>query len=98
MGSKRALKELIGADIAGFAYPFGRPAHYKRQSVRMVEEAGFAYACSNSKGTAHLLASRYELPRLYVPDVGGAEFERLLAPWIPFGASTRLSAAPGRAA
>ena len=46
-GSKRYLEELLGFPFDLFCYPFGQ---YDRESIRMVERAGYQGACSNRPG------------------------------------------------
>lgn len=46
-GSKDDLERLLGAEVASFAYPFGR---YDQASVDAVIKAGFRCACSTETG------------------------------------------------
>jgi peptidoglycan/xylan/chitin deacetylase (PgdA/CDA1 family) len=45
------MAECLGHPIEAFAYPFGSAADYDERCKVLVQEAGFAYACSNRYGT-----------------------------------------------
>jgi peptidoglycan/xylan/chitin deacetylase (PgdA/CDA1 family) len=59
--SRSALAALTGAEIRGFAYPYGSMDAKARQAVR---DAGFDYACAVDAGVADI--GLMALPRLYV--------------------------------
>lgn len=64
VSSKRHLEELLDAPVRLFAYPNGRPGQdYRREHVRMVQEAGFMAAVSTAMGVATVRADVYQLPR-----------------------------------
>lgn len=78
-GSRRDLQEWLGGTAAGFAYPYGNPAHdYSRATVQIVRELGFDHAVGTSYGVATPSSPRYELPRFFVGDLPAEEFERWL--------------------
>lgn len=62
-----ALEAILGHPVRGFSYPHGR---YTDETVRIVREAGFAYACAGvpSKGAA---LDPLTLGRIGVPDCDG---------------------------
>jgi peptidoglycan/xylan/chitin deacetylase (PgdA/CDA1 family) len=77
--SKRYLENAIGTKVAYFSYPFGRgrPPRmtYNRETVKLVERAGYLAACS-LKPALRRHTSLYELPRLIVQDWDGDELIR----------------------
>jgi peptidoglycan/xylan/chitin deacetylase (PgdA/CDA1 family) len=65
IGSKRAIEDIVGHSIAGFAYPNGRPFRdYERRHVELVRKAGFGYAVSTAWGSVGAHSDTYQLPRL----------------------------------
>jgi peptidoglycan/xylan/chitin deacetylase (PgdA/CDA1 family) len=81
-GSRNELRELTGADVRWFAYPYGQPSTYSSETVELVRAAGFQGACANVPGAVATSSNPFELPRVYVEDCGGDEFERrLLSAW-----------------
>ena len=79
MESKRRLEDILSAPVPSFSYPCGEPVHYTSETVALVKEAGYRYACSNYMGTVHWRTPRYQIPRLMVRDWSGDEFERRLS-------------------
>jgi len=49
-GCAELMAERLDHPIEAFAYPFGSAADYDERSKSLVQEAGFAYACSNRYG------------------------------------------------
>jgi peptidoglycan/xylan/chitin deacetylase (PgdA/CDA1 family) len=80
-GNARALGAITGRAPTAFSYPFGRPGDYDRQSREAVRSAGFRLACCNHGDGVTPWNDPFDLPRIYVHDVGGAELERRLARW-----------------
>jgi peptidoglycan/xylan/chitin deacetylase (PgdA/CDA1 family) len=79
--SKAYLEEILGRSVTNFAYPFGTRSDYTEQTVALVQEAGFASACSASPGVIHKGVNLYDLPRYAVTDWDGEAFEWQLARW-----------------
>jgi peptidoglycan/xylan/chitin deacetylase (PgdA/CDA1 family) len=73
--SKLACEALIGAPVAGFAYPYGDLNANARAAVIA---AGFAFACSTRRGAASAASDVFTLPRMQVFNWGGDAFERAL--------------------
>lgn len=77
--SKRDLERLLSHPIHSFAYPFGA---YRAETVSLVKEAGFEYACSTVETTVWQKSDPWQLPRFEVQDWDKAEFERHLLNWL----------------
>jgi peptidoglycan/xylan/chitin deacetylase (PgdA/CDA1 family) len=77
--SRRRLEGIAGTgSVLGLAYPHG--ACGQRAPV-LAAESGYAYACASQPGLVRGSVDRYRLPRVWVPDVGGAKFRKWLRPW-----------------
>ena len=73
--SRRACQELIGRPVAAFAYPFG---DYDEATISAVRRAGFSLACTVEAGVVKPRTDQFRLPRLYVRDWNGDEFQKRL--------------------
>lgn len=73
--SKVALEDWLEKPVDAFAYPYGL---YSRDTISVVREAGFDYACACHDRAARLDSDRYALPRVGVFDWDGDEFAREL--------------------
>jgi peptidoglycan/xylan/chitin deacetylase (PgdA/CDA1 family) len=60
--SRAILEDLLGQEIAGFAYPYG---HLDARVVEAVRTAHYGYACAVSPSPS---IGRHALPRTYVHD------------------------------
>jgi peptidoglycan/xylan/chitin deacetylase (PgdA/CDA1 family) len=76
-GSKAEL-EALGYRVTGFSYPNGS---YTKQSVEIVRESGFSYACASRQAIVRREADRFALPRIWVPNTGGPSFRFWLSTW-----------------
>jgi peptidoglycan/xylan/chitin deacetylase (PgdA/CDA1 family) len=74
---RAALEELIGRPIESFAYPHGGPDDIG-DGPNLVRSAGFKQAFMAIPGNVRKGADRLRLPRLFVEDVDGEGFSRLL--------------------
>lgn len=64
VGSRDALRDLLGAPVGLFAYPNGRPDQdYAARTVDLVREAGFDAAVTTAWGAARRDSDCYQLPR-----------------------------------
>jgi peptidoglycan/xylan/chitin deacetylase (PgdA/CDA1 family) len=78
--SKDRLEQILGRKISALAYPHGS---CNADTKRLAEEAGYAFACGTQRRSVQRDADRYELPRIGVRNVGGAEFKAMLAEFLP---------------
>lgn len=63
-GVREQLQGVVGGNIAGFAYPNGRPhADFSRHHVEAVRRAGYAYAVTTHWGVANPATSPFQIPR-----------------------------------
>lgn len=83
-GSRMDLEALLGRPVSSFAYPHGRHSRSVRRAVR---EAGFTFACASTEDALRPGEYRFTLPRCWVPDLGGSEFEEWLRQLLPEGGS-----------
>jgi peptidoglycan/xylan/chitin deacetylase (PgdA/CDA1 family) len=74
--SRRVCEELIGSPVNAFAYPFG---DHDDATVSAVRQAGFALACTVDAGVVRPGTDPILLPRIYVGDWNGDEFQKRLA-------------------
>ncbi|MGD8496007.1 MAG: polysaccharide deacetylase family protein [Gemmatimonadales bacterium] len=81
-GSGTDLAELLGRPIPHFAYPHGS---HSRRVRECVEAAGFAAACASTEDVVRAGELPLALPRFWVPDIAGPEFETWLLERLPAG-------------
>jgi peptidoglycan/xylan/chitin deacetylase (PgdA/CDA1 family) len=63
--SRDRLRDILGGEIATFAYPNGRPnTDYRKEHVGITREAGFELAVSTAWGAAHAGMDRHQLARI----------------------------------
>lgn len=76
--SKAYLEKILDHPVTSFAYPFGA---YTQQTVPLVEEAGFTYACSTVEETVRQYSDCFQLPRFEILNWNKKEFEQQLLQW-----------------
>jgi peptidoglycan/xylan/chitin deacetylase (PgdA/CDA1 family) len=76
--NKAQLEDLLGCPVSSFAYPYG---NYTPETIGLVQEAGFACACTTVKETVWRHTDCFQLPRVQVEDWNGDEFEKRLLRW-----------------
>jgi peptidoglycan/xylan/chitin deacetylase (PgdA/CDA1 family) len=77
--SKVFLEEVIGQRVNGFSYP---NSSYTIQTMALVQQAGFRYACAGGNNVAQAGAGRFDLPRFWIPDCDGDAFGAWLRHWL----------------
>jgi peptidoglycan/xylan/chitin deacetylase (PgdA/CDA1 family) len=78
-GSRRDLETALGRPVTGFSYPFGDTGAH---AAKVVQEAGFHYACESRNAVAWRRTDRFALPRFWVPDWDGQRFAGWLEQWL----------------
>ena len=81
--NRQSLGEL--SSIGGFAYPFGTRHDFTNETIRIVKEAGYTYACANFPGQVLSTTDLYQLPRLLVRDWPAQEFAHRISTVKPEG-------------
>ena len=76
--SKRSLEKQIGRPITSFAYPYGTRQSYTAETVGLLKELRFTFACSNYRERIGRRTDLFQLPRLVVRDWDGDQFLRQL--------------------
>jgi peptidoglycan/xylan/chitin deacetylase (PgdA/CDA1 family) len=79
--SKQCLEAMVGRPVNTFAYPYGTKADYTKATAALVQEQGFALACSNYPEAVTRTSDVYELPRFVVRDWSEERFAGTLAAW-----------------
>lgn len=72
--SKKILENLINKKVISFAYPFGWSGDYSSETVRLVKDAGYMYACAVEAMRISNSTNLYTIPRFVVRDWGLEEF------------------------
>ena len=76
--SKASLEEIIGRPVDGFAYPHG---DFTTETVALIREAGFAYACSTLAEVIWQGSDLFQLTRIVIENWDGEEFAKRLSGW-----------------
>lgn len=79
LSGKRELEALLNRPVDGFSYPNGRAT---REARRIVQEAGFAYACTSLQDVVRPGSDLYELTRFWQKNVDGDRFLQGLRVWL----------------
>ena len=62
--SKSKLEEITKKEVSIFAYPYGMKGYYDRDTIRLVQEAGYKCAVSLMAGINTLKTNRFDLKRM----------------------------------
>jgi peptidoglycan/xylan/chitin deacetylase (PgdA/CDA1 family) len=73
--SRTQLQEVIQRPVEHFAYPYG---DYDQTAVDIVNEAGFASACTVVDRAVTKRSNVYELPRVSIQNWSGEEFLKII--------------------
>lgn len=87
--SRRRVEAILDRPVRSFAYPYGQDAHYTAQTVALVREAGYTWACANVPGGLTAGSDRFRLPRIQAHDWDGDAFAEMLGRWLPPAPSSR---------
>ena len=79
--AKADLEELLERQMTAFAYPYGSRSDYTAETIEIVREAGFAYACASHAAAVSRRSDPLALPRVVVSDGDGEQFEQGLDTW-----------------
>jgi peptidoglycan/xylan/chitin deacetylase (PgdA/CDA1 family) len=77
-GGRSALEAFISRPVTSFAYPHGGPDDLGSRTPSRVRAAGFENAYLATAGRLRARSDPYRLPRLFVEDMDGTGFARLL--------------------
>lgn len=80
--SKQYLEDIVGHPVTTFSYPYGSQSDYTAKTVKIVQESGFACACSNFADVVWRGSDRFQLPRVLVRNWDGDEFAARLRRWL----------------
>lgn len=69
--SKARLEDLLHQSVDSFAYPYGS---YSNETISILREAGFKYACSSDMGAVWRGADPFKIPRVVVRNQDGDGF------------------------
>jgi peptidoglycan/xylan/chitin deacetylase (PgdA/CDA1 family) len=65
--SKTIIEQRLGQPVRSVAYPFGKPRrHFTAETVSLVEELGYQYACQVLFRGVRASDSRFRIPRFFV--------------------------------
>ncbi len=80
--SKRCVEEILKAEVTSFSYPFGGIDDYSQETATLAGGAGFERACTAMPYCARAHHNRMEIPRFFVRDWQGGEFQQKLESFI----------------
>jgi peptidoglycan/xylan/chitin deacetylase (PgdA/CDA1 family) len=79
VGSKQKLETLMGQPLRGFAYPHG---NYNAETVSVVQEAGFDYACTTRSWHVRFPTNDFEIPRIAALNWEPDAFKQEVLGWL----------------
>lgn len=83
--SKKYLEEVLGHEVRNVAYPFGCVTDFNNDTMEVSKELGYRLGLTTVSGVTFPKHNPYALPRMFVQDWGGDEFERRLRRLARFG-------------
>jgi peptidoglycan/xylan/chitin deacetylase (PgdA/CDA1 family) len=80
-GSRERLEGMVRGKVRLFSYPFGGLDAFNKETVQLVEEGGYALACTGIAGLVSPRTHPLRLPRHFVHDWDRSEFAGRLSRW-----------------
>jgi len=80
--SKATLEQILEHPVTGFSYPFGSWTTYTKQTVDIIRDSGYEWACAAFPGAVAKKTNRWQLPRFLVRNWDGEEFRERLDRWL----------------
>lgn len=80
--SKKKIEKIINQEVVGFSYPFGSRTDFNNDTLKIVREAKYGYACANWPGFITGRTDKFMLPRIIVRDWNINEFQKKLERWL----------------
>jgi len=86
--SKTIIEQRLGEPVRSVAYPFGKPQrHFTAETVSLVEELGYEYACQVLFRGVRASDSRFRIPRFFVRADSIKDLRaKIIGAWDPVGA------------
>lgn len=79
--SKQFLENVLFHEITSFSYPFGGHGDFSQDSEKMVENAGYQFACANYSGPVTKGTNLFSLPRYLVRNWNNDQFAQKMSEW-----------------
>jgi len=80
--SKDTLEKITNKPITSFAYPFGGEDSFDNETVNLVKQSGYKYACANIHERVRNNSNIFTLPRFVVRDWDLEEFKKQIKKFI----------------
>jgi peptidoglycan/xylan/chitin deacetylase (PgdA/CDA1 family) len=77
-GGRKQLESMVGRSVDAFAYPHGGLDDVPAHAIDTVRRVGFSAAFMGVPNQVRARSDRHALPRVFVEDMDGDEFGRLL--------------------
>lgn len=84
--SRTILEQITGGEVLSFSYPFGQRSDFGVNTVRMVQEAGYACGITNIQGQVDDKTNLYQVPRRIIRNWEPDEFRKQLAGFLAISA------------
>lgn len=76
--SKKYLENTLNLKVTSIAYPFGQPEDFNGITVEVAKRLGYKLGVTTVSGVASAVSKAHTLPRMFVQNWNGPEFERRL--------------------
>lgn len=77
--SRARIEEIVNRPVSSFAYPHGS---YTQETLTIVDNEGFALACSSDTAVVRRGTDRFRLPRMSMRNWDGDTFSEWLTGWL----------------